>query len=68
MHRDMEDIKTQITNYMEENNISYAELAKRIGTSRQNVFRTLNSDKPLTLKSAEKFTEALGLKVVTTIL
>lgn len=58
----MEDIQTQITDYMEENNISYTELAGRLGVSRQSVFKTLNGGN-LSMKSALKITDALGLSL-----
>lgn len=61
----MDDLKLKITEYMEENGISYTELAKRIGTSRQNVFSILNSSSPLSSKSAEKMSKALGLTIET---
>jgi transcriptional regulator with XRE-family HTH domain len=57
-----DSISDQIYNYMEANNISKSELAKKMGTSRPFVTKILSGDMNVTLKTLAKILNGLGAK------
>lgn len=63
----VDDISDQIFEYMEQQGINKATLAKKLGTSRAFVTKVLNGDMNMTQKTFVKILSALGAKPKTKI-
>lgn len=59
------DYRAYIKSYMKENRISYADLAVKLGVTRQRVWNLLNSKtrKSMKVETADKIFRALGLEL-----
>lgn len=57
------DIRKKITEIMTEKGISYAELARSIGWSRQNLWMKLNNENQPNFENIRKIIDALGMEI-----